>query len=354
MKKPVLRHTSDVKPYKKLNLGRKDRKNLYLCIQFSLFVEIIAFMVNRVLLRIKVIQIVYAYYRGEGNSIPKAEKELIYSIEKAYDLYFHLLQLALEVTDYAYNRIDQRRNRLRPSEEDLNPNLRFVENRFVKQLRDNLTLNEYLKERKLSWANNDDVVRLVYELMLETDFYSEYMSAAESDYNADKLLWRRIFRNIILLSSEFADSIEDQSIYWADDLDIVLSFVVKTIKQFKESNGVGQELLPMFRDEEDREFSLKLLRETLTNESEYRELIDKQTPHWDLDRIAFMDIVLMQAALAEITSFPTIPISVTLNEYIEMSKYYSTDRSATFINGVLDNIVKELEADNKLIKVVKI
>ena len=156
------------------------------------------------------------------------------------------------------------------------------------------------------------------------------------------------------MNEEFSDSIEDQSIYWTDDLEIVISFIIKTIKRFDTENGVNQELLPMFKDDEDAEFASGLIKNALENETLYRQMIDQHTNNWELDRIAFMDIIIMQAALAEIMTFPTIPVNVTLNEYIEISKSFSTDKSATFINGVLDNIVKELKADNKLIKVVKI
>ncbi|NLI71334.1 MAG: transcription antitermination factor NusB [Bacteroidales bacterium] len=311
-------------------------------------------MINRILLRIKVLQILYAHYKGCGNSISLAEKELFYSIEKAYELYFHMMQLAVEVTHYAAKKIDARKNKLRPTEEDLNPNTRFIDNSFVKQISKNRFLNDFLKERKISWANEQDTVKMVYDLVVESEYYAEYMSAESADYARDKDIWRKIYNKIILRCENFYDSIEDQSIYWADDLGIVVSFVIKTIKRFKLENGAEQELLPMFKSDEDKEFASELIQNTLKNEEEYRQLIDKHTRNWDLDRIAFMDILIMQTALAEIMSFPTIPINVTLNEYIEISKSYSTEKSATFINGVLDNAVKELKAANKLIKVVRV
>ncbi|MBP8903174.1 MAG: transcription antitermination factor NusB [Paludibacteraceae bacterium] len=311
-------------------------------------------MINRVLLRIKILQIIYAFYKGDSHSVALAEKELFHSVEKTYELYFHLLQLAVEVTNYASNKIDARKNKLRPSDDDLNPNTRFVDNSFVTQLSKNVQLQNYIKENKISWDNNQDTVKTVYELVAASDSYVEYMSAEKADYAADKDIWRKIYKKIILQSEEFSDSIEDQSIYWTDDLEIVISFIIKTIKKFDLVNGVDQPLLPMFKDEEDAEFAGKLLKNSLEKEKEYRKMIDSHTNNWELDRIAFMDIIIMQTALAEIMTFPTIPVNVTLNEYIEISKNYSTDRSATFINGVLDNIVKELKAENKLIKVVKI
>ena len=311
-------------------------------------------MINRVLIRIKVVQILYAYYKGDGNSLPVAEKELFFSIEKTYDLYFHLLALSVEITRYAALRIDAKRNKFRPTPEDLNPNTRFVDNKFVAQLAKNESLNEYLKKKKLTWGNDRDIVKELYEEIISTDFYAEYMNQASESYADDKELWRKIYKKVMLTSEGLDNSIEEQSIYWTDDVEIVVSFIIKTIKRFEEDNGKKQELLPMFKEEEDAEFARKLLRNVLSNNIEYRNIIDKYTKNWELDRIAFMDIVIMEVALAELMNFPTIPVNVTFNEYIEMSKMYSTDKSALFINGVLDKIVSELKKDNKLIKVVRI
>lgn len=310
-------------------------------------------MINRALLRIKIIQIIYSYYKSEGNSIPAAVKELFFSIEKTYQLYFHLLWLSVEVTHYASLKIDAKRNKLRPTDEDLNPNTRFIDNLFVKQLSQNKHLQTSLKEFKVSWESQEDIIKKTYETILEADFYKEYMNAPIADYTADKDIWRKIYKRIILTDEDLSNSIEDQSIYWTDDLEIIISFIIKTIKRFELANGADQELLPMFKDKEDEEFASKLLTNSLANETEYRKMIDAHTNNWEFDRIAFMDIVIMQAALAEITSFPTIPVNVTFNEYIEISKSFSTDKSAIFINGILDNIVKDLKAENKLIKVMK-
>lgn len=309
-------------------------------------------MINRVLLRIKIIQILYSYYKGNGNSVPVAEKELFHSIERTYDLYFHLLQLSVEITDYAASRIEAKRNKLRPSEEDLNPNTRFIDNSFISQLRVNTQFSEYLTKQKLSWVNNQDIVKHLYEELIKTDFYEQYMNAASVDYNADKDIWRKIFKKIILQSEELDSSIEDQSIYWIDDIEIVISFVIKTIKRFESKSLEHQELLPMFKDIEDADFARKLLREVLTHGDEYRMIIDENTKNWELDRIAYMDILIMQVAMAELLNFPTIPVNVTLNEYIEIAKNYSTEKSGLFINGVLDNIVGQLKKENKLIKVM--
>jgi N utilization substance protein B len=178
------------------------------------------------------------------------------------------------------------------------------------------------------------------------------MNASTVDYAADKDIWRKIFKKVILQNENLDDSIQDQSIYWTDDIEMVVSFVIKTIKRFDASKGDEQELLPMFKDQEDIDFASKLIRSALTKGPVLREMIDVNTKNWEIDRIAFMDIIIMEVALAELLDFPTIPVNVTLNEYIEIAKTYSTEKSGTFINGVLDNIVGQLKAENKLIKVV--
>ncbi len=310
------------------------------------------FMINRVLLRIKIVQILYSYYKSDSKSLPVAEKELFHSIEKTYDLYYHLLQLSIEITRFAADRIETKRNKLRPTEEDLHPNTRFIDNSFVEQLSKNIEFNEYLHAHKLSWVNDSEIIKVLFEQIIVSDFYVEYMNAPSADYAADKDIWRKIFKKIILQSEDLDDSIQDQNIYWTDDIEMVVSFIIKTIKRFDAAKGDEQPLLPMFKDEEDAEFARILLRSVLSKGETFRGMIDANTQNWELDRIAFMDIVIMEVALAELLGFPTIPVNVTLNEYIEIAKTYSTEKSGTFINGVLDNIVGQLKKENKLIKVV--
>jgi transcription antitermination protein NusB len=309
-------------------------------------------MINRVLLRIKIVQILYSYYKSDSKSLPVAEKELFHSIEKTYDLYYHLLQLSVEITRYASDRIETKRNRLRPTEEDLNPNTRFIDNTFISQLSGNIQFNEYLTAHKLSWVNYPEIIKELFEEVISTEFYSDYINAETVDYASDKDIWRKIFKKVILQNENLDDSIQDQSIYWTEDIEMVVSFVIKTIKRFDLAKGEEQELLPMFKDQEDIDFASKLIRSVLTKGPTLREMIDVNTKNWEIDRIAFMDIVIMEVALAELMDFPTIPVNVTLNEYIEIAKTYSTEKSGTFINGVLDNIVGQLKNENKLIKVV--
>lgn len=307
-------------------------------------------MINRVLIRLKIVQIVYAYYQNGGKNLDTAEKELFFSLSKAYDLYNYLLLLMVEVTKQANKRLNAAKNKLVPTKEELFPNTKFVENRFIAQLEVNKQLLEFSNDQKKTWENEADFVKTLCDKILESDIYKEYMASETSSYEEDRELWRKLYKNIIFNNIELDQVLEDQSLYWNDDKEIVDTFVLKTIKRFDEKNGAKQELLPEFKDEEDQDFARRLFRRTILNADYYRHLISENTKNWDLDRVAFMDVVIMQIALAEILSFPNIPVSVSLNEYVEIAKLYSTPKSGGFINGTLDGIVNSLKKENKLTK----
>ena len=307
-------------------------------------------MINRVLIRLKIVQIVYAYYQNGGKNLDTAEKELFFSLSKAYDLYNYLLLLMVEVTKQANKRLNAAKNKLVPTKEELFPNTKFVENRFIAQLEVNKQLLEFSNNQKKTWENEADFVKTLCDKILESDIYKEYMASETSSYEEDRELWRKLYKNIIFNNIELDQVLEDQSLYWNDDKEIVDTFVLKTIKRFDEKNGAKQELLPEFKDEEDQDFARRLFRRTILNADYYRHLISENTKNWDLDRVAFMDVVIMQIALAEILSFPNIPVSVSLNEYVEIAKLYSTPKSGGFINGTLDGIVNQLKKENKLTK----
>lgn len=307
-------------------------------------------MINRVLIRLKIVQIVYAYYQNGGKNLDTAEKELFFSLSKAYDLYNYLLLLMVEVTKQANKRLNAAKNKLVPTKEELFPNTKFVENRFIAQLEVNKQLLEFSNNQKKTWENEADFVKTLCDKILGSDIYKEYMASETSSYEEDRELWRKLYKNIIFNNIELDQVLEDQSLYWNDDKEIVDTFVLKTIKRFDEKNGAKQELLPEFKDEEDQDFARRLFRRTILNADYYRHLISENTKNWDLDRVAFMDVVIMQIALAEILSFPNIPVSVSLNEYVEIAKLYSTPKSGGFINGTLDGIVNSLKKENKLTK----
>ena len=307
-------------------------------------------MINRVLIRLKIVQIVYAYYQNGGKNLDTAEKELFFSLSKAYDMYNYLLLLMVEITKHAAKKQSAAKSKLLPTAEELYPNTKFVDNRFIAQLEVNKQLVEFSETQKKTWDNEPEFVKNLCEKIMDSDIYKEYMASETSSYEEDRELWRKIYKRIIFNNDELDQVLEDQSLYWNDDKEIVDTFVLKTIKRFDEKNGAKQELLPEFKDEEDQDFARRLFRRTILNADYYRHLISENTRNWELDRVAFMDVIIMQIALAEILSFPNIPVNVSLNEYVEIAKVYSTPKSGSFINGTLDGIVNALKKENKLIK----
>ena len=307
-------------------------------------------MINRVLIRLKIVQIVYAYYQNGGKNLDTAEKELFFSLSKAYDMYNYLLLLMVEITKQAEKKQSAAKNKLLPTAEELYPNTKFVDNRFIAQLEVNKQLLEFSESQKKTWENESEFVKRLCEKIMDSDIYKEYMASETSSYEEDRELWRKLYKRIIFNNDELDQVLEDQSLYWNDDKEIVDTFVLKTIKRFEEQNGAKQDLLPEFKDDEDQDFARRLFRRTILNADYYRHLISENTRNWELDRVAFMDVIIMQIALAEILSFPNIPVSVTLNEYVEIAKLYSTPKSGSFINGTLDGIVNMLKKENKLTK----
>lgn len=275
---------------------------------------------------------------------------MFFSLSKAYDLYNYLLMLMVALTNYAQKRVDAGKAKLAPTSEDLSPNMKFIENKFVAQLEVNKQLLEFISNQKKTWDNDQEFVKELYDKITASDLYKEYMASSDSSYEADRELWRKLYKSFVFNNDSLDQVLEDQSLYWNDDKEIVDTFVLKTIKRFEESKGASQPLLPEFKDDEDQEFARRLFRRTILNGDYYRHLISDNTRNWDLDRVAFMDVVIMQCALAEILSFPNIPISVSLNEYVEIGKLYSTAKSGSFINGTLDGIVNQLKKEGKLTK----
>ena len=307
-------------------------------------------MINRVLIRIRVIQVLYSTYLNESVDLKKAETELMFSLQKSYDLYYYLLSLLIEITDTHNRRLESRKSKLLPTDEDLNPNTKLSENLFIKLLKSNVQFDKYITDRPQSWEDHENYVKSLLEKILNSDIYAEYLANEVSDFETDREFWRKVFKMFIYCDEQLDDLLEDDSLFWNDDIEIVQSFVIKTIKKLDPDKGANQALLPMFKDEEDRQFAIKLLRETMFNVKMARELIDKYVKNWESERIAFMDMIIMQAAVSELLAFPTVPINVTMNEYINIAKSYSTQKSSSFINGILDSIVTELKNENKLLK----
>lgn len=292
----------------------------------------------------------YAYYQNSGKSIDTAEKELLFSLSKAYDLYNYMLLLMVSVSRYAYKQVEEKEEINKVGHIDEVVSHRFADNQFTAQLEANKQLQEFVDTKKKSWNNDIDYIKKLYSDIIQSEYYQEYMAMDNVTYADDREVWRKIYKNIIMKDERIDDILEEQSLYWNDDREIIDTFVLKTIKKFDPANGANQELVPEYKDMEDQEFAIRLFRRTIMNDEYYRSLIGKSVKNWEFNRLAYMDVVIMQIAIAELLSFPQIPISVTINEYVEIAKWYSTPKSSGYVNGIIDSIAKMLKKENKLTK----
>ena len=306
-------------------------------------------MINRELIRIKVVQLSYAYYQNGSKNIDTAEKELMFSLSKAYDMYNYLLALIVGITREARRHVEVAEARSKREGTPM-PSTKFIYNRFALQLEQNKMLNDFMETQKKSWDDQPEFLKKIYLQITESEIYKDYMDSADDDYQADREVWRKLYRTLIEDNPDLDALLEEQSLYWNDDKEVVDTFVLKTIKRFDEKNSASQELLPEYDSEEDKDYARKLFRATILNGEEYQHYMSEASRNWDFSRLAYMDIVIMQIAIAEMMTFPSIPISVTINEYVELAKLYSTPRSAGYINGMLDAIAHHLVETGRLMK----
>ena len=306
-------------------------------------------MINRELIRIKVVQLSYAYYQNGSKNIDTAEKELMFSLSKAYDMYNYLLALIVGITREARRHVEVAEARAKREGTAL-PSTKFIYNRFALQLEQNKMLNDFMESQKKSWDDQPEFLKKIYLQIADSEIYKEYMDSADDDYQTDRELWRKLYRTLIQDNADLDALLEEQSLYWNDDKEVVDTFVLKTIKRFDEKNSASQELLPEYDSEEDKDYARKLFRATILNGEEYQHYMSEASRNWDFSRLAYMDIVIMQIAIAEMMTFPSIPVSVTINEYVELAKLYSTPRSAGYINGMLDAIAHHLVETGRLMK----
>jgi N utilization substance protein B len=306
-------------------------------------------MINREIIRIKIVQLTYAYYQNGNKNIDAAEKELFFSLSKAYDLYNQLLALIVAIT-----RESQRRQEVLQGkalrEGTKVPSAKFANNRFALQLESNIQLREFLETQKRHWSDYPEFVGRMFEQIEQSQIYQEYMADKEDSYAADREVWRKLYRTFIQENEDIDQLLEEQSLYWNDDKEVVDTFVLKTIKRFDEKNGNKQDLLPEYDSEEERDYARRLFRATILNTNEYQRMMTEASQNWDFSRLAYMDVIIMQIAIAEMMTFPSIPVSVTINEFVELAKYYSTPRSGGYINGMLDTIARHLISTGKLLK----
>ena len=284
-------------------------------------------------------------------SLAMARDELQQSFDKSYELYNYLLKFIIDITDLQDLYLDEAKHKFLPTHEDLNPNPKFVDNELVEILRNNEQLQQFIKEHKLSWRDNELFLRLMLNKIQNTDVYNEYMESGMSDLDSDCNLWRQLFRRLIIDDDDMLEELENKSVYWSsDDLDFMGQFVIKTIRRI--SDGEEFPIMPQFKDEEDAEFGDKLFTAAVEQEELNSATIDKfvDSRHWDSDRIALIDRVILLVALAEVRNFENIPTTVTLNEYIEIAKTFSTPSSSAFVNGVLHSAIRELKNTGVIVK----
>lgn len=307
-------------------------------------------MLTRSLLRTKIAQILYANIRND-KSLQAFDDELQISIKKSYDLYYMLLLLPQEVASMARREVDNYSSRLLKTERNIKPIANLAEQSFVKLLAANEDIVRYVRDNSISWLDYKEVLEELYRRLKSTPFFDKYIKEEGLDFDTEKTFWRKFYRSSEIFGGYFEDFIEELSIYLVDDLEITLSFVDKTISRLPYDEAATYPMLPMYRDDNEREFVVRLSHTVFLKGDEYEQMISKIAPKWDIERITKMDMVLMKMAIAEFKEFPLIPLDVTINEYIEIAKYYSTEKSYIFINGILNKIAKDMLADGSMEKI---
>lgn len=293
----------------------------------------------------------FSNFFAAGDPIPDAMKTLRHSMEKARELYFRLLELPVALTNMREAELEERRNLYLPTEEDRNPNLRFVENQLVEVLRKNDRIESYLEKHGAYWTVDDTpMLKSLLKAITASDLYREYMEFPATDFSNDCEFWRSIFKNVIFVNPDFLEALEDKSVFWNDDIDIIGTFVLKTLKRIAEMTE--EPIFDMYKDEEDARFGGELFSYVVENKEEYRRQIDEvlDNSQWETERLAYMDVVVIMTAMAEILNFPKIPLKVSINEYIEIARSYSTLKSAQFVNGLLGGIITRLREEGRLMK----
>lgn len=312
-------------------------------------------MINRTMVRTRVIQTLFAYYKDNDKTESTARKMLTKSFADTYDLYFILLDFVNELTAYAQRSIEENISRARATHTNWQPNRRFVNNKFAMQIFNNRALRKRMTEQNLSWESAMSAISEIYSQLTESDFYKQYMEAEECSYEDDKRIWRQIYQYLLANSEVLSEALEEMELVldksnWIVDADIVISYVIKTIKRFNEDSTDQTPLLEMFDKEDELKFAVKLLEVSIQGHDRYEQLINTHLKGWEADRIAYMDRIILEVALAEILEFEEIALTVSLNEYIELSKEYSGEKSYMFINGILTEIIRDLRNEGSFFK----
>ncbi|SHI58486.1 transcription antitermination factor NusB [Algibacter luteus] len=309
-------------------------------------------MLNRRHIRVKVMQTMYAFKGSESDDFSKDQKFLLFSIDNMYNLYLLLLSLLIEVQKRAESDLQKKQKKHLATKEDKDPNRKFVNNQLLKLLRENKTLQSQFEANKITnWELDGEYIDIIFKDILASDLYKDYMKTRVSDFKEDKDFIVDVFKDIIAPNEKLYEYMEDKNLTWLDDLPTVNTTILKLLRKVKEASPEQYFTPKLYKDAEDKEYAIDLFKKTLLNQTAINEEISQKTKNWDADRIATVDYVLLQMAICEIKSFSSIPVKVTINEYLEISKEYSTPKSSIFINGILDKLVKEYEASGELKKV---
>ena len=309
-------------------------------------------MLTRRHIRIKVLQTIYAFDKAELDDLKKSEKFLVYSMEQMRDLHLVMLGLLIHLQDYGSKQLEKRKKKHLVTQEDLNPNTRFVDNKILNLLKDNTTLTTLLEKRKLNlWQLDDEYISLLYKEMFQTEGYERYMAAEDNDFDKDRAFVIQLYKEVIAPNDKLYDYFEDKRLTWLDDYPVVNTGIVKLLNQMGPNPSDGKLMPPAFKNEEDLEFGVNLFKKVVLNDSAFTKDIIGKTPNWDKDRIADLDMIMIKMGIAEFLHFPSVPVKVTINEYLEIAKEYSTPKSSIFINGILDKLVQQYRDNGSLNKI---
>jgi transcription antitermination protein NusB len=309
-------------------------------------------MLTRRHIRVKVLQSVYAFNQSEHPDLEKQEKFLFYSIDQMLDLYLLLLQLLVEMRNHAENYLEISQKKHLATALEKNPSRAFVENKLLRLIASNPTLSETIKKKKLNyWVQDTEYIGLLFKSLREEEWYLDYLLKTETTYKEDQNFIIKLFKEIIAPNEKLYEYIEDKRLTWVDDFPIVNTVMVKMLSKLSEKNAATILIPDLYKDVEDRDFALQLLRKVILNEEKLSSEIEGKTPNWDKERIAEVDLIILKMGIAEFLYFPSIPVRASINEYLEISKEYSTPKSSIFINGILDKLVKEFDTDKKLNKI---
>lgn len=320
----------------------------------ALVINFISFMLSRRLIRVKVMQALYAYFQTEDNDLPAAEKQLIRNIDRIYELYVWQLAFLVDLFRYFRYRADEAKQKFLPTEEDLHPSTKFIDNRLIAQLEENIDFHMQCDRFKVNWTEEKELFRVMYTDIRAGEEYRKYMSAEKGNYEEDRSILIKLIRTQFFPSELLQGFFEERNIHWVDDFDTAMLMVMKTLKSLTIRQDATVPLPNLYEDDdsesEDKDFARNLLRKTIFYSPEYAEIISARAKNWELERIAMIDIILMKMAIAELLQFSSIPVKVTLNEYIEISKQYSTPKSKVFINGLLDKLIVGFKQEDKIKK----